>query len=114
MSTPKFDLTAAVAIAARTHYIVDHIDVDCFDAGLAWDDMGGSEPSDERALLEIAMRGAIVAALPHLLAQISEGIAVAILAQGTYRSQWGAVRGITAFTATDQDAQIARNFGDTK
>lgn len=69
MTTPGFDLMAAVKAGARAHYIEDHIDVAGFDAGLAWDDMGGSEPSDERALLEIAMQAAIDAALPYLLAE---------------------------------------------
>lgn len=35
----------------------------------AWDDMGGSEPSIERAGVELQFRAAIRAALPHLTAE---------------------------------------------
>ena len=35
----------------------------------AWDDMGGSEPNMERAVVELLFRAALTAALPHLTAE---------------------------------------------
>lgn len=55
---------AAVEAAARAFYIADNSNPEW--AARAWDDMGGSEPSAERADLLIAMGPALTAALPHL------------------------------------------------
>lgn len=57
----------AIEAAARAAYIADNL---CWDgAEAAWDDMGGSERSFERAGWEIAARAALEAAAPLLMAQ---------------------------------------------
>lgn len=53
------DQRDTVRRCARAAYIAYHEDEPNFDAALAWDDMGGSEPSDERAAWEIFIEEAL-------------------------------------------------------
>lgn len=66
MSTPELDLIAAVEAAAEATHTEDH--------GEPWEDAG--MPTSE--MYRYMARAAIEAALPHLLAQITEGVAVAV------------------------------------
>ena len=58
---------AARDAAARAFYIAGCDDREWGER--AWVDMGGSEPSYERAEIEIAADAALAAALPHLTAE---------------------------------------------
>lgn len=53
----------AAEVAARAHYVASEDDREW--AAGAWDDMGGSEPTYERAAAVIAMREALTALAAH-------------------------------------------------
>lgn len=60
--------------AARAFWLASNFGDEAW-AVAAWDDMGGPEPTDERAEVEVAMRAAIAAAEPHIRAKVAAEIA---------------------------------------
>ena len=61
----------AVEAGARRFWIEKAVTEGCDRdwAESAWDDMGGSEPNTERAVVELLFRDALTDALPHLTTQ---------------------------------------------
>lgn len=78
----------AIEASAKAAYIADNLD--WAGAEAAWDDMGGSEPSYERAGWEITVRAAIEAAAPLLMAQAWDEGYMTGVGDGFNRSQGNA------------------------
>ena len=68
----------------------------------AWDDMGGSEPNIERAVVELLFRDALTDALPHLTTQDVPHVA---------REAWGEgwSRAVDAHPSWWSDPEYSRN-----